>query len=49
MISDLEGLHDPEAFPGAAMIAERLVTLPTHHLVSSVDERKLVRALRTND
>jgi hypothetical protein len=30
MISDLEGLHDPEAFPGAAMIAERLVTLRTN-------------------
>ena len=46
MIPALEGSHDPEAFPGATMIAECLVTFPTHHLLSDGDEADLVRLLR---
>ncbi len=46
MIPDLKGSHDLDAFVGTAMIAEHLVTLPTHHLVSAVDLCELVGRLR---
>jgi dTDP-4-amino-4,6-dideoxygalactose transaminase len=44
MISHLEGPHIPEAYPGATLVAERLLTLPTHHLLSN-DELKALAAL----
>lgn len=46
MIPALGGSHDPGEFAGAAMVAERLVTLPTHHLMSTVDLCELVSQLR---
>lgn len=42
MIPDLAGPHVPEAYPGATQIAERLLTLPTHHLLTKHDLATLI-------
>ena len=49
LIPGLAGGGLPEGFPGATTIAERVVTLPTHHLVVDGDEVSLAQLLSATD
>lgn len=41
-IEEIRAAFAGESFPAAAMVAERLLALPTHHLLSGKDKRRIV-------
>jgi perosamine synthetase len=45
-IEDLRAMVGGQQAPGAELVAERLLTIPTHHLVSEADKRALCELLR---
>jgi hypothetical protein len=44
-IPQLSAVFDGRQFPGAKRVAERLLTIPTHHWLSEGDKRAIVRCL----
>lgn len=46
-ISEIEDLFTGKSFPKASEIAERILTLPTHELLSEEDKRTIVQFLKT--
>jgi len=46
-IEEIKGMFDGESYPGAKEVAERLVTLPTHHLMTERDKEAIYALFRS--
>lgn len=46
-IEEIKGMFDGEAYPRAKAVAERLITLPTHHLVAQRDKEAICALFRS--
>ena len=44
-IAELKSSFSGQVFPGAKRVAETLVTLPTHHLLSETDKKAICHLL----
>jgi dTDP-4-amino-4,6-dideoxygalactose transaminase len=46
-IEEIKGMFDGKAYPGAKEVAERLLTLPTHHLMTERDKEAICALFRS--
>ncbi|MGH7770068.1 MAG: hypothetical protein ACREQP_21670, partial [Candidatus Binatia bacterium] len=46
-IEEIKGMFAGESYPGAKSVAERLVTLPTHHLMTERDKEAICALFRS--
>jgi len=46
-IEEIKGIFDGKAYPGAKEVAERLLTLPTHHLMTQRDKEAICALFRS--